>query len=271
MSRAAAISRELEPGDLVLGDRGFCSYAHLALLIDRELHGVFRIHQKQIVDFTPGRPGTRGGSKDVPGLPRSRWVLSQGDSDQVVVWFKPKKGPSWMTPEEYEALPQEITVRELRCRVEVPGYRVREITLVTTLRDAAAYPATALAELYFRRWQVEINIRHMKISMKMDVLRCETVDGVLKELAMFGLAYNLVRSVMGESARLQGVDPDRIGLVDAVRWLIGLEEADLSVLVVNPARPGRVEPRVKKRRPKQYSLMTKPRSELRKLLPMKHF
>jgi hypothetical protein len=271
MSRAAAISRELEPGDLVLGDRGFCSYAHLALLLGRGLHGVFRIHQKQIVDFTPGRPGTRGGSKDVPGLPRSRWVLSQGESDQVVVWYKPKKGPSWMTAEEYAALPGEITVRELRYRVDVPGYRVREITLVTTLLDAAAYPAEALAELYFRRWQVEINIRHLKTSMKMDVLRCETVDGVLKELAMFGLAYNLVRSVMGESARLQGVDPDRIGLVDAVRWLIGIEEGELTVLVVNPSRRGRVEPRVKKRRSKQYTLMSKPRSELRKSLPMKNF
>jgi hypothetical protein len=271
MAQAAAISRELEVGDLVLGDRGFCSYAHLALLVGRQLHGVFRIHQRQIVDFTPGRPGTRGGSKDVPGLPRSRWVLAQGDGDQVVVWSKPKKRPSWMTAEEYAALPDAITVRELRYRVEVPGYRVREITLVTTLLDAAAYPAEALADLYFRRWQVEINFRHLKISMKLDVLRCETVDGVLKELAMFALAYNLVRSVMGESARLQGVDPDRIGLVDAVRWLIGIEEGDLSVLVVNPSRRGRVEPRVKKRRPKQYTLMSKPRSELRKSLPMKHF
>jgi Transposase DDE domain len=271
MSRSSAISRELEPGDLVLGDRGFCSYAHLALLVGRGLHGVFRIHQRQIVDFTPGRPGTRGGSKDVPGLPRSRWVLSQGDSDQVVVWYKPREVPSWMTAEEYAALPGELTVRELRYRVEVPGYRVREITLVTSLLDAAAYPAEALAELYFRRWQVEINIRHLKITMKMDVLRCETLEGVLKELAVFALAYNLVRSVMGESARLQGVAPDRIGLVDAVRWLIGVEEADASVLVVNPSRRGRVEPRVKKRRPKQYTLMSKPRSELRKSLPMKHF
>jgi len=271
MSRAPTISRELEPGDVVLGDRGFCSYAHLALLIGRRLHGVFRIHQKQIVDFTPGRPGARGGSKDVPGLPRSRWVLAQGDSDQVVVWRKPKRKPSWMTAEGYAALPEEVTVRELRYRVEVPGYRVREITLVTSLLDAAVYPAEALAELYFRRWQVEVNIKHMKISMKMDVLRCETVDGVLKELAMFALAYNLVRSVMGESARLQGVDADRIGLVDAVRWLIGVEEAEVSVLVVNPSRRGRVEPRVRKRRPKQYYLMTKPRSELRKSLPMKHF
>ena len=107
--------------------------------------------------------------------------------------------------------------------------------------------------------------------MKMDVLRCETVEGVLKELAVFCLAYNLVRSAMADSARLRGVAPDRISLVDAVRWLIGVEEAPVTVLVVNPARPGRVDPRVKKRRPKQYMRMTKARSVLRKQLPQKNF
>jgi hypothetical protein len=271
MAQSSAISRELEPGDLVVGDRGFCSYAHLALLRIRKVHGLFRIHQKQIVDFTPGRSGGRRGSKDLPGMPRSRWVLAQGESDQVVVWFKPKKKPSWMEAEEYAKLPEEITVRELRYQIAVPGYRVREVTLVTTLLDAATYSASALANLYYRRWQVELNFRHIKISMKMDVLRCETVDGILKELAVFALAYNLVRSVTVESARLQDVEPDRVGLVDAVRWLIGVEEADESVLVVNPSRPGRVDPRVVKRRPKQYMRMTKPRSVLRNQLPMENF
>jgi Transposase DDE domain len=271
MSQCAAISKALQPGDLVLGDRGFCSYAHLAVLVQRGLHGVFRIHQKQIVNFTPGRPGSRRGSKDLPGMPRSRWVLAQGASDQIVAWFKPKSRPSWMTAKEYAALPEELTVRELRYRVAVPGYRVREVTLVTTLLDAAIYPASELAELYYRRWQVEVNFRHIKTSMKMDVLRCTTVEGVLKELAVFCLAYNLVRSVMVESAELQGVAPDRVSLVDALRWLIGVEEADASVIVINPERPGRVEPRVVKRRPKQYMRMTEPREVLRKQLPKKHF
>jgi hypothetical protein len=272
MSQSSAISRELEPGDVVLGDRGFCSYAHLALLTQRGLHAVFRIHQKQIVDFTPGRPRAKQGSKDLPGLPRSRWVLAQGESDQIVIWFKPKRKASWMSREGHDALPEEITVRELRYRVEAKGYRVHEITLVTTLLEAAIYPASELADLYYRRWQVEINFRHIKISMKMDILRCETVDGVLKGLAMFALAYNLVRSVMAESARVQGVDPDRIGLIDTVRWLIGSEGGDdLSVLVVNPKRPGRVEPRVVKRRPKQYMRMTRPRSVLRNQLPIRGF
>lgn len=271
MARSAAVSRVLEPGDLVVGDRGFCSYAHLALLMQRGLHAAFRIHQKQIVDFTPGRPRARRGAKEPAGLPRSRWVLAQGASDQVVIWFKPKRRPSWMTEEEFEALPGEIPVRELRYRIDVAGYRVRQITMVTTLLDAAAYPASELAELYYRRWQVELNFRHMKISMKMDVLRCETVEGVLKELAVFALAYNLVRSVTYESAVARGIEPERVGLLDAVRWLIGSEEADVTVLLVNPRRRGRVEPRVVKRRPKQYMRMTKPRAVLRNQLPMKGF
>lgn len=274
MSRVGPISDGLGPSDIVLGDRGFCSYVHLAMLLRRGLHAVFRVHQMQNVDFTPGRPTARrkGAYPRPQGLPSSRWVLAQGAMDQVVVWFKPKSRPRWMSADEFALLPSEITVRELRYRVETPGYRVREITLVTTLLDATTYPASDLAELYARRWRVELNFRHMKISMKMDVLRCETVEGVLKELAIFSLAYNLVRSVMLESARVRGIDPDRIGLIDAARWLIGLEGTSCAaVLVINPTRPGRVEPRVVKRRPKQYMRLTKPRSELRKELPMKHF
>jgi hypothetical protein len=269
MARCAAISRDLRPGDLVLGDRGFCSYAHLAILIGRGLHAAFRVHQKRIVDFTPGR--ARRGAKGPAGLPRSRWVLAQGAADQVVVWSKPKRGPSWMTAEEFAALPAEVAVRELRYRVDAPGYRVRRITLATTLLDADAYPASELAELYYRRWQVELNLRHIKIGMKMDVLRCETVEGVLKELAVFALAYNLVRSATSESARLRGLEPDRVGFLDAVRWLIGIEEAAVTILALNPSRRGRVEPRVVKRRPKQYMRMTKPRTILRKQLPMKGY
>src|SRR5262245_16818155 len=138
MSRCAGVSDGLEGGDVVLGDRGFCSYAHLALLVQRGLHAVFRIHQRQVVDFTPGRPqAKRGPCKDSAALPHSRWVRAQGDADQVVVWFKPRQKPVWMTAEEYAALPAEITVRELRYRVETPGYRVGEVTLVTTLLEGA--------------------------------------------------------------------------------------------------------------------------------------
>jgi Transposase DDE domain len=271
MSRCSAISDDLEPGDIVMGDRGFCSYPHLAILIGRGLHGLFRVHQKQIVDFTPGRPRATTREFDgAAGLPHSRWVRAQGDSDQVVIWYKPRSKPVWMSREEYAALPAEIAVRELRYRVESPGFRTGEVTVVTTVLDAAAYPAEAVAGLYFRRWLVEINFKHIKITMKMDILNCKTVEGVLKELAMFALVYNLVRSVTTESARARGGAPERVSVVDAIRWLIGTEgNGDVTVLVVNPVRTGRVEPRVVKRRPKQYLRMTEPRADLRKKLPMK--
>jgi hypothetical protein len=268
MSRCTVATAGLSPGDVVLGDRAFCSYAHIALLLNRKLHGVFRAHQRQIIDFTPGRPHAtqaKGARKDPAIRPHSRWVRAQGQADQIVIWSKPKTKPTWISKQEYAALPETITVHELRYRVHTPGFRVGEVTLVTTLLDATIYPAEALAELYYRRWQVEVNFKHLKITMKMDTLKCKTVDGVLKELAVFALVYNLVRSVMVESARVQGVAPERVSLLDALRWLVGAEGAeDLSVLLVNPARKERVEPRVVKRRPKQYPRMTKPRSVLRK-------
>ena len=170
-----------------------------------------------------------------------------------------------MTEEEFASLPEEMLVRELRYKVTTPGFRVREITLATTLLGAAAYPAEELADLYYKRWRVEENFNHMKITMNMDVLKCKTVDGVQKEAAMYAIAYNLVRSAMMESVRVQRVDPDRISLIDAIRWMTdAASEGNAPILVVNPSRPGRFEPRVRKRRPKQYPLMTKPRKEYRK-------
>jgi Transposase DDE domain len=273
MSSCAAISEGAEPGDIVMGDRGLSSYAHLAILVGRGLHGLFRLHQRRAVEAPPVGPRAGAREFDSPaGLPGSRWSPARGESDQVVVWDKPKRKPTWMSAEEYAALPAELVVRVVRYRVESPGFRVGEVAVVTTLLDAPAYPAEEVATLYFRRWPVEVNFKHIKITMKMDVLRCETVHGVLKELAMFALVYNLIRSVTAESARAQGVAPERISVIDTIRWLIGSEDAgDVTVLVVNPVRPGRVEPRVVKRRPKQYYRMTKPRSEIRKRLPIKGF
>jgi hypothetical protein len=258
----------LAAGDVLVADRGFCSFAHLALLMSRGVHGVFRLHQKQIADFTPGRPHAAPGRKrGVKGMPRSRWIRACGMMDQVVEYFKPTERPAWMSEAEYRALPESIVVRELRYRIEAPGYRTREITPVTTLLDEAAYPADALAELYGTRWRVEENLKALKQTMKMDVLKCMTVEGVLKELTTYAMAYNLVRAAMGQAAGRQGVLPDRVSFIDALRWLRGAEEGEeMPELVVNPLRPGRYEPRAKKRRPKQYDLMRVPRAELRKRL-----
>jgi Transposase DDE domain len=156
LSRVAQVHDALQVGDVLMGDRGFCSFAHLALLVHRGVYAAFRLHQQIIVDFTPGRQHVPVNAKKQPaGLPRSRWERALGLNDQIVTWFKPKKPPGWMTPEQFASLPDEITVRELRYRIETRGFRTREITLVTTLLDAEVYSAEALADLYYRRWQVE--------------------------------------------------------------------------------------------------------------------
>jgi hypothetical protein len=268
MSGITGILPLLTAGDVLVADRGFCSFAHLAMLMAKGAHAVFRLHQKQIVDFTPGRAHARPGQKRSPkGMPRSRWVSACGLKDQVVEYFKPAVRPVWMSEDEYRTLPESILVRELRYRITAPGFRTSEVTLVTTLLDAEAYPADALAELYGTRWRVEENLKSLKQTMKMDVLKCMTVDGVLKELTMYALAYNLVRVAMGQAAGRQGVEADRVSFIDALRWLRGAEEGEeMPELVVNRSRPGRYEPRVRKRRPKQYPMMRKPRAELRKLL-----
>ena len=171
-----------------------------------------------------------------------------------------------MTQEKFAALPESLILREIRYHIGRTGFRTKTVTLVTTLLDADLYTVEALADLYGVRWRVEQNLKHLKLTMKLDVLKCKTVDGVLKELAIFAIVYNLVRIVMMEAAARQGVDIERISFIDALRWLCEMKKDSLPKLVVNPARPGRFEPRVRKRRPKEYPLMKRPRSELRKCL-----
>jgi Transposase DDE domain len=268
-AKVSEVETDVAPGDVVLGDRGFCSYVHIAKLIVRGIHAVYRLHQKVLVDFTPNRPmfPKRSRRGNPQGLPRSLWVRSNGKLDQVVIWYKPELKPKWMTQEEFAALPDEIMVRELRYKVSQRGFRVRMVTLVTTLLNSEIYSVADLSQLYRLRWQVELDFRHIKITMKMDVLKCKTADGIMKELTMFAIVYDLICSLMAESARVQKVAVDRIGFVDALRWLLDpAPGGDVSQILINPSRPDRVEPRVRKRRPKQYPVMKKPRAELRNLL-----
>ena len=268
MSRVALMHPELRPDDVLVGDRAFGTFAHLALLVSRGIHGVFRMSQRRVVDFTPGRPQPpRWNTPKLTGRARSRWVRSLGPTDQVVEWHKPYVRPVWMTAEEYAALPLTLTVRECQYQVTRPGFRVRAVTLVTTLLDADAYPAEELASLYFRRWEVETDLGHLKTTLGMDVLRCKTEAGVLKEMTIFAIVYNLVRLVMLEASRRQGVPLERISFVDALRWLSSSPPGtELPALVVNPHRPGRVEPRCKKRRAKKHPYMKRPRHVLRQQL-----
>jgi Transposase DDE domain len=127
---------------------------------------------------TPDRPFVMPGVRRTPavkGIPRSRWLKTLGVHDQLVTWLKPKTQPSWLARETLAALPEALVLRELRYRIGTPGFRTREITLVTTLLDAEAYRVRDLAELYCRRWQVETLLAHLKTTMRMEVLHCKTV------------------------------------------------------------------------------------------------
>jgi hypothetical protein len=172
-----------------------------------------------------------------------------------------------MPQDQFDQLPERLQLRELRCHIHQPGFRAKTITLVTTLLDPPPYTLEALATLYLARWRIATNYAHLKTTMGLDVLTCKTVDGVLKELISFALIYNLVRLVRGEAVQRQQVDVERISFLDALRWIASAHVGEpLPPLGVNPHRLNRYEPRVCKRRPKPYTLMRKPRQQLRKEL-----
>ena len=266
MTRAAELHPELLPGDVLVADRAFCSFGHMCRLLQRQVHCVMRVHQRKIVNFRAGRSyATHANHKK--GKPTSKWLKKLGPRDQLVQWVKPKSCNRWITPEQFSALPEFIVVRELYYQLTKPGFRTTTVTLVTTLLSAQDYPADALAQLYGRRWSIEINFRHLKTTMGMDVLRCETVDGVMKELCIFCIVYNLVRLVMLEAAKQHNLPIDRISFIDALRWLTQTLNHPLEFqITVNPCRPNRIEPRAIKRRQKTFSLLKIPRQQARSSL-----
>jgi len=256
---------------VLVADRGFSSYVHLSLLLRRQLHAVFRVHQRQLVSFRRDR---RLSGKQPRGTAAqrssSRLVRKLARYDQVVEYRKPVTRPLWLDPATFAALPETLCGRELRYHTRTPGFRSRAITLVTTLLDADEYALPELASLYRQRWEIETNFGHLKTTMGMHVLRCHSVEGVLKELAMFALVYNLARLAMLAAARGQSAQLTQISFVDALRWLAEACHFHPPLqLHVNPARGNRIESRVRKRRPKEYPLMTQPRRQLRQQLVKK--
>ena len=175
-----------------------------------------------MVDFTPGRPFARPSGRRTPavkGVPRSRWLTTLDGQDQLVTWWKPPTCPSWLARETLTAVPEAFGLREVRYRTGPPGFRTREITLVTTRLDAEAYCVSDLAGRYRQRWQVETALAQLKTTMRMDVLPGKTVPGVLKVLPVFAIVYNLVRLVMRPSATLQHLGVERSSVLEALRWL----------------------------------------------------
>jgi hypothetical protein len=246
----------LDPGDVVLADRGFCGYAEFFFLRQRGVDCVMRAHPRRTVGKTRQKRLGRG--------------------DWLVLWHKSKPAPTWLDKAAWRALPDNLILREITFRIALPGFRTSSITVATTLLDPKAFPAEAFADLYRRRWQVELFLRDIKTTMGMDILRCKTPDMVHKELTMHLIAYNLVRLTMLEAAAGQNLPVERIsfkGTLSALRqwapsmaaarernrsalwkWLLGSLARDLL-----PLRPNRVEPRARKRRPKNYQLLNKPR------------
>lgn len=250
----------LKVGEIVLGDRNFGTFANLVLLKRQGADGVFRRHQ------------ARGTQVDT--------LKRLGKDDHLVRWHvHPQYRPPWLGPSV--DLPQTIEVREVRFQVAQPGFRTKSVTLATTLLDAKVYPARALAELYLKRWRMELWLRDIKVTMDMDTLRTKTPTRVRAELAMFLIGYNLVRTVMFDATKMSEVGLEQLSFKSAlmrfglwcarighgigrVAWLLGYP-AMLRDLAcdLNPDRPGRYEPRVVKRRPKPFPRMQQPRQVLR--------
>jgi hypothetical protein len=249
----------LQPGDLLLADRGFASYVLLALLERLGVAGLFRLHQARSADLRQG--------------------IRLGRQDRLFVWVKPPQKPRWLPQNLWKKVPAELVVRVLRVQASVPGFRTQTVTLVTTLTDAEAFPAHELARLYLRRWSIELWWRHIKTSMGMETLRCLTPAMAHKELEMYLIAYNLIRCLMVEAGARHDRPIERLsfkGAADALRQFspvvaqarVGqrrraLIRKLLAVLAGDlvPDRPGRREPRAVKRRPKPYSWLTQPRHQ----------
>lgn len=252
----------LEAGDLLLADRGFSSYWELALVRQRGAHLLSRLHQGRRADFRTGR--------------------RLGREDHVVVWAKPQR-PQWMDKAAYAALPASLAVRELRVQVRAAGFRVRLLVVVTTLLDAQEMPAEDVALLYRMRWYAELDLRALKQTMQMDILRCQSPEMVRKEVWAHLLAYNLLRGLAACAAEEAGLLPLQVSFKGALQlvqafaavlWTAEVEELTEIMRRLREAirehrvgdRPNRYEPRRRKRRPKHYPPLNESRQQARSRL-----
>jgi len=253
----------LAPGDVLLADRGFGGFAEFIVLARRGVDCVMRKNARR---------------KNASVIERIN------KNDRIVEWLKSGPCPKWLDEKTWEEMPESISVREIEVHVQNPGFRAETIFVVTTILDHHDCSEKDLAELYLRRWKVELFLRDIKTTMGMDVLRCKTPPMVEKELWMNVIAYNLIRAVMIDAALAYGASPERIsfkGTVSTIRqWAPALasptltpsRRLDLHALMLYyiakdtiPHRPGRAEPRARKRRPKNYQLLNKPRGKFREI------
>jgi putative transposase len=250
----------LKEGDVAVFDRYYCSFMMLAILRQRGIHFCVRLHQHRPGDFRQGR--------------------RLGQDDHLITWVRPQR-PSWMPEDLYAQMPETMTLRELRFHVTVPGRRTESLTVVTSLVDPDTYPKEDIAALYGYRWNAELDIRDIKQTLGLDHVRCKTPNMVRRELWVTLLAYNLVRKLIAIAAAMHEKQPRQLGFTLACQtvlssWMLlatgacrdarQLRHLALERIAANEVanRPGRIEPRVIKRRRDHYPLMHDPRQELRR-------
>jgi putative transposase len=246
------------PNDVVVFDRYFCSFMKLALLSQRGVHVCARLHHCRRSDFRRGR--------------------RLGPGDHLITWTRPQR-PTWMSPEQYGQMPETLTLREVQFDVTVPGRRVETLTVITTLTDPQKYSRQDIADLYGFRWNAELDIRQIKQTLHLDHVRCKTPQMVRRELWVTLLAYNLIRKVIATAAAVHQKQPRQLGFTRACQSLLAswmllatgacrevhtLYTTMLAHIAANEVanRPGRIEPRVLKRRRHRYLLMKRPRAQL---------
>ncbi len=235
--------------DILLADRYYCTWAIIALLMQQDSHILVQNHAQRKPDFRRGK--------------------KLGIKDHLIEWKKPKRRPAWITQNDYDALPNEIVFRE---------FSVKGKVYVTTLMNAKKYHEKELAELYTQRWLIELDFRSLKIHMKMDMLRCKSPDMVKKEIAVYFLAYNLIRASIARATKVKKQVPRQISFMTTVQIfnegvlklilltgkilkhaINGLLSAIASILIGQQKR--KTQPRAIKRRPKSYPLLNEPRDQ----------
>jgi len=253
----------LLPGDVMLADRYMCAWYEIFMLRERGVDSVIRLSVHRSADFRRGR--------------------RLGKGDHIVQWRRPSiiRSIDWQT---LKSLPEFLTVRETRVQVEQPGFRSRTIIIATTLLDAEEITKDDLAELYRARWNAELDLRSLKQTMQMDILRCKTPELVRKEIWTHILAYNLIRTIIAQAASTHNVEPRSISFKGAIQTLeafqtliaiqgerdsacrqnVYLQLLDAVATHRVADRPDRFEPRQRKRRQKKYDRMMKPRHELKR-------
>ena len=255
-----------ESGDIFLGDKGFCSYYDVAKFTDQGVDSVITLARRQ--------PVTASNADQV-----------LGEDDLLIHWPKPKwKETLSYSKAEWNALPDRLELRQIKVQVQEPGYRTQSFFIITTLTDANLYSADDVAGLYFQRWDVELFFRDIKTTLGMDILRCKSPSMVRKEILMHFIVYNCLRLLMLNAADQADVPVRLISFKASIQTLrqwepllkpdmSTAEQARLMSLLCDSlaasvihSRPGRREPRCKKRRPKNFQRMTRPRNEMQETL-----